>query len=169
MSIKTVTSGLFAIKPSVRVEGDTLIARSGLIASALLLFFYGKKVIVDRTAREVVLETRIFWFVVLVRKVGFDRIGGIGYRVRTMTSRWSLWSGPTDELEFLSVSLELLEPRETWLLFRFMGQGAVETGLSGVLMGGDDLIDFRGDQATAAVAYVRALETFTGKKMVVMN
>ena len=169
MSFGTVTSGAFAMKPRVWVDGERLMAQTGFLAGLLLLFFYGKKVIVDRKAREVVLETRVFWIVVLVKKVSFDRIGAVGYRARTIPTAFSLWHGRTDEMEWLSVSLELLEPRETWLLFRFVGEGAVETGADGVLWGGDDWIDFRGDQAAKAIEYVRALEQWTGKTMTVMD
>jgi hypothetical protein len=169
MSLWTATSSIFAIKPNVTVDGNLLIARSSLLAQILLAFFYGKKVVVDRHKKIVTIETRLFWFIVLVKQISFQRIAGIGYRVRTLTTDWSFWEGAMDQWEFLSVSLELTAPRESVLLFRFMGEGAIETGASGVLWSGDDIVDFKGDQTESAQRYMDLLEQFVDKKVVPFN
>ncbi|MFP4106904.1 MAG: hypothetical protein ACLFVU_12545 [Phycisphaerae bacterium] len=47
-----------------------------------------------------------------------------------------------------------------------MGEGAVETGWSGVLLSGDDLLDFSGDQGDASCSYVDLLQQWTGAPLV---
>ncbi len=168
MSLATHTLSFLGIKPKVWVDGHRLLARTSLVWQLLSFFSYASTVIVDRQRLEVTVETRILWVMILVEKVPFSRVAGVGYRARTLPTSWSLFDGTLDRYEIINVSLELVNPRESLLLFRFMGDGSVKTGLSVVLWSGDSIIDFRGNQMETAQEYMELLEAFVGRKVVAL-
>ena len=80
-----------------------------------------------------------------------------------MTDYNSVTLQKTDEMDEFIVSLELYS-RDIVKIFSFIGEGAVNTGITGVLLG-DDLVDSRGDQEERSRTYVELLTAFTGKRL----
>ncbi|MGE0385527.1 MAG: hypothetical protein AB7Q97_12410, partial [Gammaproteobacteria bacterium] len=88
------------------------------------------------------------------------------YEFGSLPTAWSMFVGTTDEWEWFSVWLTLDKPHERVALFSFAGDGAVQTGWQGTLLGGDDFIDTRGDQELQARGFVDALIALTGATLV---
>ncbi len=166
MSIYTITSRFHALKPKVWLEESRLMARSSLLVQLLSIFSYCKVVCVDRLYRTVTIHTRFFWLVSRTRVIPFNRIKRIDYSFSSIPTSWSIWVGTEDDIEWFSVSLELAETLETVRLFSFLGEGAVETGWTGVLLSDDSIIDFMGDQEVTSRNYIDLLKVFTGKTLV---
>ena len=86
-----------------------------------------------------------------------------------MATSWSYFHGATDEIEKYTVSLVLKGSEEYVFLAAFRGEGAIQTGWSGVLFGDDDLVDYSGDQEGAARGFVgtlqRVLDVPLGKQL----
>ncbi len=169
MSVHTFTSSLLAVKPKVWVEDGVLHARTSLLMQVLSLGSHSKHVAVDPSAHNVRIESRSLWFLQSVRDVAFDDILYIDYSFHATGTSWGgAWTQfqRQDQVERFKVSLVLDDERETHVhLFNFTGEGAVQTGTFGVLMGGDSWFDAAGDQDAASLDYIELLCAATGKKL----
>ncbi len=165
MSLFTRSFSFLAVKPKVWVEGNHLMARTSLFLRLLSLFSYSKTVLVDRAGKVVLIFTKKLWLINRTKHIRFDRIMRIDYSFGSFTTSWSFVSGKQDQVEKFTVSLVLQGRREKVKLFSFSGEGSAATGWSGVLFGGDDIVDYAGDQEAASRRYVRLLKQFTGKTM----
>jgi len=165
MSLFTQTSSLLSLKPRVWVEGGNLMARTGWLVRFLSLFSYSKLVAVDKSTQYVTITTKRLWGFTSSKVIPFGRIERIDYSFGSMMTDWSLFQGETDRLESFTISLMLDDPHEKVKLFSFMGEGSVSTGWSGVLFGGDDVVDYQGDQEASSRDYAEALKAFTGKTL----
>jgi hypothetical protein len=69
-----------SLVPHIEVSTERLRARTALLAQALWLFSYERRVTVDRSARRVTIGTRRLWAWSTTRVVRFDDIARIVYR-----------------------------------------------------------------------------------------
>jgi len=150
------------IKPKVSINGDRLIACTCLLFKILTFFAYTKCVTVDRRIKLVIIKKTYFWIFKTKQIIHFNNIKRIVYAYCNYTTDYnSLTLQNTDEIDEFTVSLELYS-RDIVKIFSFTGEGAVDTGITGVLLG-DDLVDSRGDQEDRSRTYVELLTAFTGK------
>jgi hypothetical protein len=68
----------------------------------------------------------------------------------------------TDAIDIFTVQLVLRDSGVHVDLFSFVGEGAAMTGVSGVLLGTDTLVDLQGDQEDASRNYVELLSRLIG-------
>ena len=162
MSIWTVSSGIFTVKPKVRVEAEAIRARTNLLVQLLTLFSYSKHLRVDRRRRSIEVRNRWLWVLGGTRTIPFSNVDYIIYDMGTIPTSWSLFYGRTDEIERYKIGLMLKNPPKKVRLFTFTGEGAVETGLGGVLFAKDGWVDYRGDQDEASYDFVRLLRNVLG-------
>ena len=145
MSLRTISVSCLSIKPRIDVSEDYLHARTPFLVEALSLFSYRREVRVDRLKRIVKIQTVKFWIFDRVREIPFENVDYIDTGFDSMGTEWGVM-GKTDQVERYRVSLALKEPKEGVPLFSFIGEGSVETGWAGVLLGGDGVFDLAGDQ-----------------------
>ena len=69
-----------SLVPHIEVSAERLRARTALLAQALWLFSYERRVTVDRPARRVTIDTRRLWAWGTRRVVRFEDIARIVYR-----------------------------------------------------------------------------------------
>lgn len=165
MSVWTSSSSVLAIKPKIWIQGEQLRARSSLLAQLLTLFSYEKLLIVDRDKEKIGIRTRRLWCFTSRRTISFARVHYVESEFGGLGTSWGLTSEgfeATDQLECFTVWLVLKEPDERVKLFTFMGEGARETGWAGVLLGGDSMVDFSGDQEQVSRNFLWQLKTFIG-------
>ena len=160
MSIWTAKSGLLSMKPQITAEAGRITLSTPLWRQALCLGFYGREAVLDKRSRRGSIVTRWLWFVRSRREFSLDRVEYIDTQFKSLTTAWSWYHGKTDQLEKFSIILVLKSPYERVTLCSFSGEGAVHTGMSGVLFSGDDLIDYAGTQEEDFRAFLRTLESF---------
>jgi hypothetical protein len=172
MSLITQCFSFLAVKPKVWLAHDTLCARASLATRLASLGAYDRWVIVERGKRDISIRSKSWWTWQPTETVPFERVVEIDYSF----NRWTRGRHPygrnqgwhttgTDQLEFFKVSLFLRDPQENVDLFWFWGEGSVETGATGVLLGNDDVVDFSGDQRATSKEYAQLLGAFTGARI----
>lgn len=164
MSLRTVTSGFLSLSPRVWIDDDVLYARTSLLVQCLCLFAIWRRVRVDQRQAAVEIVGRRLWLWPYQRRVPFDQILRIRYDYSGIPTGFSWFHGRTDEIDIFKVGLETTDRRDIHL-FRFIGEGAVETGWSGTLFGGDSAFDLRGSQEDESRRFVDLLKQATGKPL----
>lgn len=163
LSLFAIQTSLYSIKPKVWARGDRLHARTSYPIQLLTLGVYARRMLVDRERQTIELETDWFWFFNRRRVIPFHRVAHIDTTYGNVGTSFG-WTdaglGRTDKEEVFAASLFLKEPEERVNLFRFFGDGVVKTGATGVLFGGDDLIDSYGDQADHFKFFINELQKF---------
>ncbi len=162
MSFWTVSVGFLSSKPSVKIKGDVVYARTGFLSQLFSLFSYCKTVKIDKRIQKIEITKRIFWIFTTPKELHFDDVSYLDVEYRNYPTGWGFTDegfGRTDEIEKLTV---WLIPRDGKgiKLFSFWGEGAVETGMIGVLFGGDSVVDFRGNQFESAHSFAQMLAQF---------
>jgi hypothetical protein len=172
MSLLTQCFGFLAVKPRVWVADDTLRARTSLATRIASLGAYDRWVTADKGGRLISIRTRSWWTWQPEEFISFDRVVEVDCSFNRLTrgrypyGRAHGWRmRGTDQLEFFKVSLFLRDPQENVDLFWFWGEGAVETGATGVLINNDDVVDFSGDQRAASAQYAALLQAFIGARV----
>ena len=121
MSLLTLTSGIFAVKPKVSVQDHIIYARTSLIVQFVTLFSHSKHVRIDRSTRTIQVSTRWLWVISGLKIIPFDRVSHILYDIRSFGTSWSFWTdeglGRTDEIERYKVGLALKNPPKNLWLF----------------------------------------------------
>lgn len=162
MSLIFRRSSLLSIAPDVSIDDlDRLVARSALLVRLLTLFSYVRTVTVDHKRRVAHLETRFFWVLTSKRAIRFDEISHLSYAYSSLPTSFG-WMGVNDRVEDFRVGFVMHDGSEQHL-FTFAGEGQGATGLAGVLLGGDSLIDWAGTQEQSSLSYVELLMKATGK------
>ncbi|MFN7696688.1 MAG: hypothetical protein ACK6CU_11140 [Deltaproteobacteria bacterium] len=163
MSLFFRRTSLLSVSPDVEIDAlDRLVARSSPLVRVLTLFSFERTVTVDRKRQVVHLETRFLWFGRSKRAIRFDEISHLSYRYG------SLWTsigflGVKDRVERFSVGLVLRDESEVHV-FDFSGEGHGDpTGVVGVLLDGDSLVDFAGAQEAQSLSFIELLMKVTGK------
>jgi hypothetical protein len=137
--------------PRYWVDGQRLYATTSRVLQALSLFSYGRRVVVDRRLKRVMIRTRSCWARVRRDSLRFDEVGHVEYRYTGF-----------GHLECFVISLVPVGERTAMDLFAFSGEGTNE-GMA--LPGIDDVtlfVDLHGDQEAASLGYVELLCRFLG-------
>ncbi len=162
MSLIFRRSSLLSIAPDVSIDDlDRLIATSAMLVQLLTLFSYARAVTVDRQRRVISVETRFLWFARTTKTLRFDEVSHLSYEYSSLPTSFG-FTGVTDRVEDFRVGL-VRHDGETTHLFTFAGEGQGATGLVGVLLDGDSLIDWAGTQEQSSLSYVEMLMKVTGK------
>lgn len=156
MSIFQVKSGLLTLGPRVWHRGGRLYLRTSRFVRLLTLWSHARTVIVDPKLRRVEIQTRDLWAWTRHRLIPFARIDHLDYRYGSLPTSFSMFHGTTDRLEKFTIEL-VLDDGERVHVTSFRGEGAAMTGMSGVLLGGDALIDYAGTQEAASRDLVELL------------
>ncbi|MCW8947885.1 MAG: hypothetical protein OQK80_10465, partial [Sedimenticola sp.] len=138
-------------------------AKTCTLKRLLSFFGYERRLLMDKEAKMIRLHIKKWWLINKVTEFPFSRVRGILYRHDDQGTSWSVnpfWMGRTDSIEYFSVAFALIDPKENLPLFSFIGEGATETGLRGVVLGGDSVLDFQGTQSEDSRRFVKALEEF---------
>jgi len=142
-----------------------LYSRSNLLLSLLTFFLLFKRVVVDPTAKTVTIYRQILWLFPHIRRVDFGDIRKIDYNYSSLPTSWSFFFGTRDEVEWFTVKLQLYSGKRI-KLWTFFGEGAVQTGWTGTIFGGDEAIDYAGTQEDESRHFVKLLEYFLEKPIV---
>jgi len=167
MSLFTAIIPGLSVKPHVSIDGPTLHARTNLLSQLFSGFSYCRHAHIDSMSRTVEVASRHLWLFTSSRTIDFDDIDHIDYDFASAGTSWGWTLGGyerTDQLEKYTVSL-VLQSDEHVPLFNFYGEGSAHTGLEGVLLGGDTMLDVEGDQGGASLGFVEAIMQFTGKPL----
>lgn len=165
MSFFTIYNSILSFSPKVGMVDGKLHSRSNLLFSLLTLFLFFKRVTVDPVAKTVTIHKQILWLFPCISKIDFEDVRKIDYNYSSLPTRWSLFAGTTDEIEWFNVKLKLYTGKRV-KLWTFFGQGAVETGWVGTFFGGDEVVDFAGSQGDDSRYFVEALEFFLKKSII---
>lgn len=111
-------SRFVAAWPSVRKEGNRLIAKTGWKTLLWNLGSASKRLEVDPVAKTVRLQIRRFWLYRTSRRLEFDWIQEIAYRYAAMGL--GIWA--YREADLYTIELQL-KNGEHVMLFRFFGEG----------------------------------------------
>lgn len=154
MSLYTYKSSFFSIQPRVREEGDALVATTPWTLRLLSLFSYKREVVVDPRYQNIRVDTKWFWGLLhRERIIRAKDVHYVDYRHSSIPTGWSMFYGRTDEVESYGVIL-VMNDKSEFTVARFRGQGSIHTGWSGVMLGGDSMIDTAGTQEETSRAFV---------------
>lgn len=155
-------SSLLSVAPDVVIDDlDRLVARSALLVRVLTLFSYERTVTIDHQRKVAHLETRFLWFLTSKKAIRFDQISHLSYAYSSLPTSFG-FTGVTDRVEDFRVGFVMHDGTEQHL-FTFAGEGQGATGLVGVLLDGDSLIDWAGTQEESSLSFVELLMKATGK------
>lgn len=169
MSLLSPIFSFLSIKPTCSSDETYLLASTGRLHRALSLFSYDRRLLIDKESRMIRLNVRKWWLFQRITELSFDRVKGIIYGYQDFGTSWSVnlfWIGRTDSVEMFYVTLALVNPEEKLPLFTFFGEGSTETGLSGVILGGDDIVDFRGAQEHDSRGFVGLVSEAIGVNII---
>jgi len=110
---------------------------------------------VDKSNEAVTIKKRFLWLFSRTRIIPFGRIKKIDYSYRSVPISWDIWIGARERSERYTVSLELISPPETVVLFSFFGFES--EGL---------IFYFKGSQDEPSRSYIDLLKDFTDKTLV---
>ena len=165
MSLKSFRLDFLAIKPKAEIKDGNLVITSSWLAQGLLLMGFARKVIIDPVAQSLTLHRRIAWVGHKTVEVPFENIRAISYQHMEWIDQWSFFHGRTDAIDSYMIGLEMINPSRSLHLFGIVGESSHNTGLSGILIGGDNVFDFHGDQDLAGYNLVSLLQKFLKKPM----
>ena len=158
-----ITFGLLAIKPRAKLVEGCLIIETPWFFRILSFGFYYKMVMVDPVSRIFSFgRKRSEW----TRLIPFEAIERLDYSfAEAGINRDSLLLGSHDSIECYTLSIILRKEGERVVLGRFSGEGSVDHGWKGILVG-DDVLDYRGDQWECSLGVVKLLQAMTGLPLV---
>lgn len=162
MSLRTLSSGLLTLGPSVKTEGGVLRIRTPLLLRTLSLFSFERRVDVDSRRRVVRFATRFLWAFTRERTLRFEEVEHLDYDYASLPTSWSHWHGTTDEIDRYTVSLVLRGSGERVRVATFHGEGAVCTGWGGMIFSGDTAMDWQGTQDEQSLSLVEGLRRILG-------
>jgi hypothetical protein len=156
------------LRPVITKTPYSVIIKTNLLYRLATLFLFDRFVEINGRSKTLLLCER--WFYVFRRTVrlGFHELSHLDYSYNSSGTSWGLLWGPAgpelgryDSFEFYSITAVTHDDRE-YTLCTFFGEGAECTGLSGVIMGRDDIIDFAGTQGEESRSLVSYLSSFIG-------
>lgn len=156
------------LRPVIIKTPYSVIIKTNLLQRLATLFIFNRYVEINERSRTLFLSER--WFFVFRRTVrlGFHELSHLDYSYNSSGTSWGLLWGPAgpelgryDSFEFYSIRAVAHDGRE-YTLCTFLGEGAECTGLSGVIMGRDGIIDFAGTQGEESRSLVSHLSLFIG-------
>lgn len=135
-------------RPSITETPDRLILKTGFLSALLTLFLRIRRAEINTSEKRVTIWTRSLWFINKIEEIAFDDLWFIDYSFGSAGTDWGFsTSGHArqDQVESFSIAL-ITKDEKAYHLCSFRGEGSACTGWSGVLLGGDSVVDFAGTQ-----------------------
>jgi len=148
MSLLALQLRILTLRPSIYESRESLIIKTSFITGLLTLFLNCRKVEIVPSRRMLQFSNRRAYFFTSHKIVDFEKVWYVEYSFGSMGTGWGWTSsgfGRHDQLESFSISIVTKEER-TYPVCTFRGEGSRCTGWTGVLLGGDALVDFSGTQ-----------------------
>lgn len=150
VSLLSAKSSFLSIKPRVEDTSRFVSVRTNGFLRFLSLWSYDYLVEIDVDRRRIDVSRRLLWAFTRTRTIEFDAVDQVDYRYSSRGTSWSYFRR-NDSVETYRISLILAGSGERVPVASFRGEGAVMTGVGGVLRG-DSLVDWQGDQQDASRA-----------------
>ena len=164
MSVVSRQSSLLTLRPSIVETQNSIIIKTGSTTKLLSLFSAQQTVEIIPKSRNISINSRELFFLKNETQLRFDDIWHIKTSFRSIATNHGMTSegyDVTDRVESYSVSL-VTKREDEYFICAFRGEGAVCTGWTGVLLGGDSLIDYEGTQRQEAGQFVEYLSAIIG-------
>ncbi len=164
MSVVSRQSSLLTLRPSITETRNSIIISTGSTTKLLSLFSAQQTVEIVPKARKISIKSRELYFLRNETQLQFDDIWYIKTSFRSIGTDYGMTSegyDVTDRVESYSISLVTKREDECFIC-AFRGEGAVCTGWTGVLLGGDSLIDYEGTQRQEAGQFTEYLSEIIG-------
>ena len=148
MSLHTPTSRWLTLRPKVKEAFPVLEIRSGFLQQLFTLFSCSRSVRIDTENKTITFVRRAFWLYINSYVIGFQDVHYMEYEYKSFGTSWGMsmgGCGRQDEVEMFVISLVDQEGQKHEVT-AFQGEGAVNTGWSGMLMGDDSFFDYSGTQ-----------------------
>lgn len=162
MSILTANFKFLTTRPAIDEVGGTLTIKTGLITRLATLFLNFRRIEIDPERCDILIEKRVAYFFVSRELIDFDSVWYVDYSFDSLGTEWGMTSGSLlgrqDQVESFPIAVVTRDDRKHFVC-AFRGEGAKCTGWTGVLLGGDDLLDFSGTQESES----RQLATYLAK------
>jgi hypothetical protein len=156
------------IRPVIIKTPYSVIFKNNFLLRLATLFLYTSTVKISERTRTILICERWFYVFPRVVSLNFEELSHLQYSFNSSGTSWGLlWgmAGPElgryDSIESYSIKVVTHTGRE-YSLCTFFGEGAECTGLSGILLGRDEIIDFAGTQSEESRSLVSYLSTFIG-------
>ncbi|NUM35347.1 MAG: hypothetical protein HUU50_12425 [Candidatus Brocadiae bacterium] len=165
MSLHSISCSFLSVTPKIWIENDELYGRTSFIGQMFTLFSYCRYLHIIPRQKIIEIENRKSWICQGIQTIPFSDVSHIDYDFSSVGTSWgydgsSFW-GRQDQLEAYTVSL-ILKNQEKVPLFSFNGEGSVETGTVGVILGKDSIFDFEGNQGKKSREFCNALSSLIG-------
>jgi hypothetical protein len=160
MSLTVFKSNLLSLKPHVYNKDGVLVIETGFLFRLLSLFSYYRRVEMSAQNRTITILRKIFPYFPSTIKLDFDDIYYLDYSFDSIvtdfsTNQWS-FGEHTDQAERFSVNV-VTKDNQKYLIGSFMGEGSICTGMRGVMISDDSIIDFSGTQEEESLEFVKIL------------
>ena len=136
------------LRPSIREGKDSLTIATGFLTRLFTLFLDIRTVRIIPSRRVVALQSRSAYFFSSLEMIRFSSVSHIDYAFGSFDTSWG-WTlsgyARHDQVERFSISIVTKDDTKHFVC-SFRGEGSVCTGWSGILLGGDALVDFSGTQ-----------------------
>ena len=164
MSIHTSESQLLTFRPSIIETKDSIIIETSFLKKLFSLFSYMHKIEIIPSLKKINISRKFAWFFHSFIQLDFDDVCHIDYSYESWGTSWGRTSsgiGAHDEVERFAVYL-VTKNEEKYFVCSFYGEGSVSTGWTGVLLGGDDVVDYAGTQGNESRQFVEYLSELIG-------
>lgn len=147
----------------MKEEPPLLIISSGLFISFMTLGLSLKRVEIDTMRKEFRFRRRLMWFIQKNNILPFNTLSHLEYAYKSIGTSWG-WSfsgyGRQDEVEVFTLSVVDQDGKQ-FPLCSYHGEGSVDTGWSGVLLGDDSSLDLSGTQEGESRQLVDMIKAIT--------
>jgi len=160
MSLTVFKSNLLSLKPHVYNKDGVLVIETCFIFRLLSLFTYYRRVEMSAQNRTISILRKVFPCFPSTIELNFDDIYYLDYSFDSIVSDFSTnqWSfgEHTDQAERFSVNV-ITHDNQKHLIGSFMGDGSICTGMRGIMISDDSIIDFSGTQEEESRKFVKIL------------
>ena len=164
MSIHTSESQLLTFRPSIIETKNSIIIETSFLKKLISLFAYMHKIEIIPSLKKINVNSKFAWFFHSFIQLDFDDVCYIDYSYESWGTSWGRTSsgiGAHDEVERFAVYL-VTKNEEKYFVCSFCGEGSVSTGWTGVLLGGDSIVDYAGTQGNESRQFVEYLSELIG-------
>lgn len=136
------------LRPSICETRESVIIRTGFFTCLLTLFLNMRKVEIIPLRKILLITYRRAYFFKSQSIINFRNVLYVDYTFDSIGTGWGLTSfgfGRQDQIESFSIAI-VTQKDKRYPICTYRGEGSKCTGWTGVLLGGDDIIDFSGTQ-----------------------
>lgn len=146
-------------RPKIRATPDTLTISTGWQSRLLTLGLRTRRVEIDTSNRRLTFATRTAYFFARHWRLGFDELSHLDYGMGSLGTDYG-WTdrgfGAQDSVESYTIDL-VTTAGQRHRVCAYRGEGAVQTGWTGVLLGDDSVFDAAGTQQSESKQLVEML------------